>query len=81
MKFVKLFCLNHNWLDWIPIHDMIQSNQGEGELQKVTVLSLSTDECFIYYPDNSHSKLDLSKYFGETKKILAQWYNPATGNY
>jgi len=81
MKFVKSFCLNHHWPDWIPIHDMIQSNRGEGELQKVTVLSLSTDECFIYYPDNSHSKLDLSKYFGETEKILAQWYNPASGNY
>ncbi|MCK5344536.1 MAG: hypothetical protein KAR20_14080, partial [Candidatus Heimdallarchaeota archaeon] len=71
----------HNWPDWIPVHDMILSNQGEGELQKVSVLSESTGECFIYYPDNSFSKLDLSKYFSETDKILAQWYNPAIGNY
>ena len=81
MKFVKSFCLNHNWPDWIPVYDMIMSNLGEGELQKVSVLSQLTGECFIYFPDNSYSKLDFSKYFGETKNILAQWYNPASGNY
>jgi len=81
MKFVKSFCLDHNWPYWTPVHYLIQSNQGEGELQKVAVISESINECLIYFPDNSTAKLDLSKHFKDTEKILAQWYNPASGNY
>ena len=81
MKFVKSFCLNHNWPDWIPVHDMILSNFGDSELQKVAVLAESTGECFIYFPDNSILILDLSKHYNEAEKILIQWFNPASGDY
>lgn len=81
MKHVKSFCLQHAWPFWKPVHDIIQSSGGEGEFQKVAAFSETTDECFIYYPDNSYSKLDLSKYFEDTDNIFAQWYNPASGNY
>ena len=81
MKFVKSFCLNHHWPDWIPVHDMILSNLGDSELQKVAVLAESTGECFIYFPDNSILILDLSKHFNEAEKILIQWFNPVSGNY
>jgi len=81
MKFVKSFCLNHNWPHWIPVHDMIMSNLGNGEMQKVAVIAESTGECFIYYPDNSHSQLELSKYFKEAEKVFVQWFNTASGTY
>lgn len=81
MIFVKSFCLQHAWPAWKPVYDIIQSGRGEGEFQKVSVFSESTGECYIYYPDNSFSILDLSKYFSEKDKIFVQWYNPASGFY
>ena len=81
MKFVKSLCLQHGWPAWKPVHDIIQLNGGEGEFQKVSVLCESTGECLVYYPDNSGSKLDLSKYFKDAEKFFGQWYNPASGNY
>lgn len=81
MKYLKSFCLSYNWPDWLPVHDLLQSDKGEGELQKVSVLSESSGECFIYYPDNSPGLLDFSSYMPATKQLKARWYNPSRGEY
>ncbi len=81
MKFVKSFCLTHNWPHWKPVQGLIQTNQGEGELQKVVAISETLNELYIYHPDTTHSLLDISDYFGEPEKIMVQWYNPASGVY
>ncbi len=81
MKYVKSFCLRHNWPAWKPVHEMIQSNEGDGEFQKVAVLSNTAGECYIYFPDNSGSLIDLTAYVNEPGTFSTQWYNPASGKY
>jgi hypothetical protein len=81
MTNIKSFCLNHSWPDWTPIHDIVQSNQGEGELQKVAAFTLQDRTCLIYFPDNSIANLDLTKHFAEAEDISVQWYNPASDSY
>jgi len=81
MKYVKEFCLQHAWPAWKPVQDIIQSGGGEGEFQMVSVYSDSTGECYIYYPDNSESLIDLTEYCNESGTFLSQWYNPASGKY
>jgi hypothetical protein len=81
MKYIKSFCLEHSWPDWAPIHDLIQSNEGEGELRKVAVLARQDSICIVYFPDNSVAELDLADHFARAENIDIQWYNPATGSY
>ncbi len=81
MKYVKSFCLHHNWPAWKPVFDVIQSNGGDGEFQKVVVLSKTAGECYIYFPDNSGSLIDLTAYVNEAGTFSTQWYNPASGKY
>ena len=81
MTYAKSFCLNHKWPNWNPVNDVIMSNQGEGELQKVAVFSVTTDEYIIYFPDNSNAIIDLPLLFKKAQKVFAQWYNPKSGDY
>jgi hypothetical protein len=81
MRFVKKFCLNHNWPEWIPVHDIVQSNLKKSEFQKVAVITSLKDEYLIYFPDTSPAKLDMTLYIRETEKLFVQWYNPASGIY
>ena len=57
------------------------SNQGEGELQKVAVFSVTTDEYIIYFPDHSNAIIDLSMQFKNEEKVFVKWYNPKSGDY
>ncbi len=81
MKYVKAFCLRHNWPDWTPANNVIKSSRGEGALQKVAVYSKSTGEYIIYFPENSDAIIDLSVHGKKAEKILAQWYDPKSGDY
>jgi hypothetical protein len=81
MTNIKSFCLKHSWPDWTPVHDIIQSNVGEGEYQKVAIIIRQENACLIYFPDNSSAKLDLAKHFASAEDIMVQWYNPVSGSY
>ena len=81
MTNIKSFCLNHSWPDWIPNHDIIQSNLGDGEIQKVAVFTPPDSTYLIYFPDNSYANLDLANHFPEDEDIIVQWYNPASDSY
>ena len=81
MTNIKSFCLKHSWPDWIPVHDVIQSNAGEGENQKVAVFIPHKPLCLVYFPDNSAASLELASYFDETGDMDLQWYNPASDSY
>ena len=81
MTNIKSFCLKHSWPDWIPVHDVIQSNAGEGENQKVAVFIPHKPLCLVYFPDNSATSLELASHFDETGDMDLQWYNPASDSY
>lgn len=81
MTNIKSFCLKHSWPDWTPVHDIIQSNLGEGEYQKVAVITRQGNVCLIYFPDNSSTNLNLANYFAGAENIMVQWYNPASGSF
>ena len=81
MTKVKSFCLNHSWPDWNPVHDIILSNAGDGEYQKVAVLTRQDSACLIYFPDNSYANLDLTQHYAKAEDIFVQWYNPASDSY
>jgi hypothetical protein len=81
MKNIKSFCLSHKWPDWKPVHDIIQSNMGEGEYQKVAVFTRQDSTCLIYFPDISYTNLDLANQYAEAEDIIVQWYNPAADSY
>ena len=61
MTNIKSFCLNHSWPDWIPKHDIIRSNLGEGEIQKVAVSTPPDSTYLIYFPDNWHDAILILK--------------------
>jgi len=81
MTNIKSFCLDHAWPDWTPVHDIIQSDMGEGEYQKVAVLTRQDSICLVYFPDNSSANLDLANHYAAAEDIIVQWYNPASGAY
>jgi len=81
MTNIKSFCLKHSWPAWTPLHDIIQSNTGEGEYQKVAVLNPQNNVCLVYFPENSSASLELSSYFEKAGEIDLQWYNPASDSY
>jgi hypothetical protein len=81
MTNIRSFCLDHSWPDWTPVHDIIQSNVGEGEYQKVAVLNRQKIACMIYFPDNSSADLALANHFAEAGEVIVQWYNPASDSY
>jgi len=81
MTNIKSFCLKHSWPDWTPVHDIIQSNVGEGEYQKVAIITRQENACLIFFPENSSANLDLSNHFAEAGAVIVQWYNPASDNY
>ena len=81
MTNIKSFCLNHSWPDWTPVHDIILSNAGDGEYQKVAVLTRQDSVCLIYFPDKGYANLDLTKHYAKAEDIIVQWYNPATDSY
>jgi len=81
MTNIKSFCLKHSWPEWTPVHDLIQSNEGEGENQKVAVFTGKGNTCLVYFPDSSSTSLDLAHYFSEAEEINLQWYNTAADSY
>jgi hypothetical protein len=81
MTNIKSFCLGHSWPDWIPVQEIIQSNAGEGELQKVAVFTRPDSACLVYFPDNSYAGLDLANHFEEAENFIVQWYNPAPDSF
>ena len=81
MTNIKSFCLDHSWPEWTPVHDIIQSNVGEGEYQKAAIITRQENACLIYFPDNSSANLDLANYFTKAGEVMVQWYNPASDNY
>jgi hypothetical protein len=81
MTHINSFCLEHSWPDWTPIHDLIVSNEGEGELQKVAALDRQGGIFLVYFPDNSQAELDLADHIEGAGEIHTQWYNPANGLY
>ena len=81
MTNIKSFCLGHSWPDWRPLHDIVQSNRGEGELQKVAVFARKDSTCLVYFPDNSVAGIHLEDYFAGHEEIMARWYNPTRDIY
>ncbi len=81
MTNIKSFCLLHSWPDWTPVHDIVLSNPGEGELQKVAVSTLQDSTYLVYFPDNSEANLDLTDHFIGTENVIVQWYNPASDSF
>lgn len=81
MQLLKEFCQRHAWPAWSPLLDITQSENGEGELQKVGVISERSNVCLVYFPDRSEAIVNIKKHFEATDKVSIQWYNPATGGY
>ncbi len=81
MTNIKSFCLGHSWPDWTPVQNIIQSNAGEGELQKVAVFARQDSTYLIYFPDNSSANLDLANHYPGTEEFIVKWYNPSSGIY
>jgi len=81
MTNIKSFCLEQLWPDWTPVQNIVISNEGEGELQKVSVFNMQKNICMVYFPNNSSASLELSSYFEKTEEINLQWYNPASDTY
>ena len=81
MTNIKSFCLENGWPSWTPVHDLLTSNEGEGELQKVAVKNTKDRVYMIYFPDNSKATLNLENHFPAVENIRMQWYNPASGEY
>jgi hypothetical protein len=81
MTNIKSFCLKHSWPEWTPVHNIIRSNVGEGEYQKVAIVTRQENACLIYFPDSSSANLDLAKYFPGTRDIIVHWYNPVSDAY
>jgi hypothetical protein len=81
MTNIKSFCLDQSWPGWTPVHDIILSNAGEGENQKVAVFIPEHSSYLVYFPENSSADLDLANHFAEAGEVNVQWYNPASNSY
>ncbi len=81
MKWMKLFCLTHNWPYWEPANELFLSGRGRGELEKTAMISRPGDRWFIYFPDRSLATLNLIKYRKSLETVSARWYRPSTGEY
>jgi hypothetical protein len=81
MTNIKSFCLNHFWPDWKPVQDIVQSNKGEGEYQKVAVITGQENTCLVYFPDKSYASVELANHFNGVGEFNLQWYNPASDSY
>ncbi len=78
LSHLKEFCLENGWPHWRPMNNVIVSGKGEGELQKVAVITESGDKILIYYPDISVVELDLSSF---STRFKVKRFNPSTGEY
>ena len=81
MTNIKSFCLLHSWPDWTPAQELILSDAGEGENQKVAVFTPQDRTSLVYFPDKSAANLNLAGYFEGDENINTLWYNPATDTY
>jgi hypothetical protein len=81
MTNIKSFCLHHSWPDWKPVQDILKSNPGVGEIQKVAVFTPADSTCLVYFPDNSTANLDLAGHYQGTEHFIVQWYNPASDSF
>ena len=70
------FANKHHWWLWKPDNIMITANAGSGAKRKVGVLSITGDECIVYFPTNSNATIRNIL----TSSVTATWFDPRNGN-
>ena len=79
LKYLKQFCLDHHWPNWIPAEDSVVINAGEGEQRKLVVWVPVKRKLLVYFPMNNPATIEGVKYFGDSQELILQWYNPTNG--
>jgi len=81
LQHVKQFCLDHGWPNWNLTEDIFTNGKGEGELQKVAVITHTGNKCLIYYPDTSFADYDFTSFTSKFENVKVKTLNPARGFY
>lgn len=80
LQYTKLFCITRGWISWVPDNDLVDLDEGEGELQIVAVRNTPRKEYYIYFPESRSLDIEIEKLEG-VKELVVQWFNTADGNY
>ncbi len=81
LKHIRQFCLEQGWPQWTLANDIFASGKGDGELEKVAVITDKGGKCLIYYPDTSLANFDFTPFTSYSENLKVKTYNPATGIY